>query len=179
MIRLIATLALTASSPSLAIAQEFSTPFGPKAQATITYTVDVVPATTLIQVTGLEDFDFDFNVGADADLSKSIDLCVYTNQDNTPFSFIITAHPLSDGTNHFHYIYTLESAKDQRVGRNIYHSLHPNGRTSVEENRQTYSTTVGCPNPDDRTKFTVAFDSVPTIETSGATAEIIIAVAPD
>ena len=180
MIRSLFLLALTIGSLGLASAQEFSTPPGPTASADFTYTVNVVPATKQIQVTGLENFEFNVNVGADYELKQTINICVYITED-TPFSFLMEAPVLTDGTNDFAYWWTLYSAKAARARtNNVYPNIHPNGRTELIEGWSTYSTVVDCPDPNDMTQLSVELDdSYLDTPTSGATAKIIMTVVPD
>ncbi|MFN3212122.1 MAG: hypothetical protein ACE37M_03380 [Henriciella sp.] len=182
MLKPLSALAVIMACPMLASAQvsnngELSSI---SSTAGATYTLTVTEPATMVQITGLEDLDFEHNFGGDLAQTQTKDVCVYISNASETYQVQMKAPPLSDGTNTYPYSISFTDTSDDT--RTV-------GATGIT---QAFDQTVGgfnasnssmCRNGDTPARLTVSMDGTPTATTGGvdgfAKAMVELIVMPD
>ncbi len=178
MIRLLSILALSLTLPVLASAQNSGELSTSQSTASLTYTLNVVEPPTLIQISGLEDLNFDYNIGGASAPAQSFDICVYISDDSTEtYDLQLQADPLTDTNTNYPYTFTYE---DNLLSNPV--SLSGTVTDTTFDQTQagfTASTDQNC-SGDWPARLTVALQSDPTVATtSSASAQMRFTVSPN
>ena len=180
MIRFFTFLALALTLPALASAQGDGVVSTVESKASMTYTLNVIEPPTRIRISGLEDMDFNYNIGGNFEPEQSVDVCVYISDDSTEtYDLRMRAGLLTDGATNYVY----------RV--NYQDVANPNIENVVEVVNTPMDQTISgfTANKDDQNcssdgmpaTLTVEFpsDIDITVPTLGATAQLTFTVSPN
>ena len=182
MLKPLSTLAVIMACPMLASAQisndgELS---AVSSTAGATYTLTVTPALTRVQVTGLENFDFENNIGGDFTRTQSTDVCVYISDSSQTYQVQMKAPPLTDGTTIYPYDISFTDTSNNTV------TVGANGITTPFDDTIggfTASNSLLCQNGDMPAQLTVTMNGDPTVTTGGtdgfAKAKVELIVMPE
>lgn len=179
MIRLISFLALAFTLPALASAQNDGELSTTQSTASMTYTLNVIEPLPRIQISGLEDLNFDYNIGGASAPAQSLDICVYITDDTaTLYDLQLQADPLTDTNTNYPYTFTYE---DNLVQSPVELSGTVTDTTFDQTQAGfTASTDQNCSSGDRPARLTVALQSDPTVATSSsASAQMRFTVSPN
>ncbi len=179
MTRLFSILSISLIIPNIALAQNDGTIGTVDSTASLTYTLNVVEPPTRIQISGLEDLNFDYNIGGASAPEQSFDICVYISDDSTEtYDLQLQADPLTDTNTNYPYTFTYE---DNLVQSPVSLSGTVTDTTFDQtETGFTASTDQNCSSGDRPARLTVALGSDPTVATaSSASAQMRFTVSPN
>ena len=178
MFRFCTCLAFLFTFPTWASAQGSGEVSTTQSTASMTYTVNVIEPPTLIQISGLEDLNFDYNIGGASAPAQIIDICVYISDDSTAtYDLQLQADPLTDNNTNYPYTFTYE---DNLLSNPVELSGTVTDTTFDQtETGFTASTDQNC-SGDWPARLTVALQSDPTVATtSSASAQMRFTVSPN
>ena len=171
MIRLLSLFALSLTLPALASAQGSGELSTTESTASMTYTLNIIEPPTLIQISGLEDLNFDYNIGGASAPAQIIDICVYISDDSTAtYDLQLQADPLTDNNTNYPYTFTYE---DNLLSNPVELSGTVTDTTFDQtETGFTASTDQNCSSGDRPARLTVALQSDPTVATASSASAI-------
>ena len=178
MIRFFTFLALSLTLPALASAQGDGDISTVQSEAKMTYTLNVIEPPTKIRISGLEDMDFNYNIGGESPPEQSTGVCVYISDDSTEtYDLRIQAGVLTDNVTKYGYGILYADVQDPSVENSMLIFDTPmdqtvSGFTANKDNQNCSSD--GMP-----ATLTVGFPNDPTVATASATAQLKFTVMPN
>ncbi len=173
--KLIPLLGVTLSLvPGVALAATDGS-LGTSSTGEMTVSVSLTPEPTQIQITGLDDINFDKTLGGSPKVNAPISACVYMDDVGT-FGVEVEATALSDGSQHYPYNLSLYQslAGSKRIDLSVTNTSKVASETGFMP-----GTVVGC-NGGDRLLISFVDVGNPAItDTFTATAKVTITVMPD
>ena len=149
---------------------------GPDSTATVDMSLTVSNPAPQIQISGLQDFDFDLAPGEEKE--ERYEACVYVSQPGVTYSLSIGGTDLTDGSTN--YRYQIDAGPEIISGVRALEYVHGVDSNPTTRSGYTPSNTPGCPGMEYLSVRLFLFSDRTATRTNGsATAKVTLTVKPD